>query len=141
MDNKDIANEWFKIAATDLASAEYLQDMHPVPIEIICYHCQQSAEKYLKGYLALQGEEIKKTHDLIQLNNSCQEYDENFKLIEDDCLMLTDYAVNIRYPFPLEINKADMKIALQGAKKIKEFVLSKTEISQEDNEDGGKKES
>ncbi|WP_242833528.1 HEPN domain-containing protein [Desulfosporosinus youngiae] len=24
-------------------------------IEIICYHCQQSAEKYLKGYLVLNG--------------------------------------------------------------------------------------
>ncbi len=31
----------------DLRSAEHLLKMHPVPIEIICYLCQQSAEKYL----------------------------------------------------------------------------------------------
>jgi HEPN domain-containing protein len=72
MDNKDIAKEWFKIAKTDLSSAQFLQSMSPVPIEIICYHCQQSAEKYLKGFLALKGEEIKKTHDLVQLNKICQ---------------------------------------------------------------------
>jgi len=36
----------------DLGTAEYLQNMSPLPLEIICYHCQQSAEKYLKGYLA-----------------------------------------------------------------------------------------
>ena len=47
--------------------------------------------------------------------------------IEDDCLMLTDYAVNIRYPFPMEINDSDMSIALQKADKIKNFVLSKIE--------------
>ena len=127
MDNKDIAGEWFKIAATDLTSAEYLQNMHPAPIEIICYHCQQSAEKHLKGYLALQGEEINRTHDLIRLNKGCQKYDEDFKLIENDCLMLTDYAVNVRYPFPMDINESDMSTALQGAKKIKEFILSRTE--------------
>jgi HEPN domain-containing protein len=29
--------------------------MHPTPVEVICYHCQQSAEKYLKGYIVLHG--------------------------------------------------------------------------------------
>jgi len=53
MDNLKIANEWFTMADMDLSSAKYLQNMHPIPIEIICYHCQQSSEKYLKGYLAL----------------------------------------------------------------------------------------
>lgn len=58
MDNKDVAEEWFKVAETDLASAEYLQGMRPIPIEVICYHCQQSAEKHMKGFLALKGEAI-----------------------------------------------------------------------------------
>jgi len=29
----------------DLKTAEYLKEMKPLPIEIICYHSQQSAEK------------------------------------------------------------------------------------------------
>ncbi|MDR4497169.1 MAG: HEPN domain-containing protein [Candidatus Scalindua sp.] len=48
MDNEDIAKEWFKIAETDLTSAKFLQNMKSIPIEIICYHCQQSVEKYWK---------------------------------------------------------------------------------------------
>ena len=44
MENRDIALEWFKIADADLNSANFLQKMHPIPIEIICYRCQQGAE-------------------------------------------------------------------------------------------------
>lgn len=62
MDNMQIANEWFEFAELDLKTAIYLLDMKPKPNEIICYHCQQSAEKFLKGYLVSEGEEIKKTH-------------------------------------------------------------------------------
>ncbi len=84
MQNKDIAGEWFKIAETDLSSGEFLQSMTPVPFEIICYHRQQSVEKYLKGFLALKGEEMKKTHNLTKLNKICQKYDDDFKTIEKD---------------------------------------------------------
>jgi hypothetical protein len=52
MDNKKFSKEWFLIADADLGSAGFLQNMKPIPIEIICYHCQQSAEKFLKGFLA-----------------------------------------------------------------------------------------
>jgi HEPN domain-containing protein len=130
MDNVDIAKEWFKIAETDLSSAEFLQQMQPVPIEIICYHCQQSAEKYLKGFLALKGEEIKRTHDLVLLNKECRKYDEEFETIEEDCLILTDYGVNVRYPFPMDINESDMKIAIKSAYEIKDYVLAKANINE-----------
>ena len=57
--------EWFEFADMDLASAEYLCGMRPQPLEIICYHCQQSAEKYLKGYLIYKGVmEPPKIHNL-----------------------------------------------------------------------------
>ncbi|TVM01667.1 MAG: DNA-binding protein [Candidatus Brocadia sp. WS118] len=128
MDNTDIAKEWFKIAEADLSSAEFLQNMHPVPIEIICYHCQQSTEKYLKGFLALKGEKIKRAHDLVPLIKECQKYDEDFETIEEDGLMLTDYGVNVRYPFRMDINESDMKIAVKNAHKIKDFVLAKANI-------------
>lgn len=129
MKNTDIVKEWFNIAETDLSSAEFLQTMQPVPIEIICYHCQQSAEKYLKGFLALKGKESKRTHDLILLNKECRKYDEDFITIEDDCLMLTDYGIIVRYPFPMNINESDMKIALKNAHKIKDYVLAKANIN------------
>ena len=58
MDNNKIYNEWFEFA-------KFLMNMHPRPIEIICYHCEQSAEKYLKGYLIKAGNKIERTHDLV----------------------------------------------------------------------------
>ena len=109
----------------DIASAKYLQNMYPTPIEIICYHCQQSAEKFLKGFLALKEHEIVKTHDLVILNKLCAEYEKEFKSVTEECLRLTDYGVNVRYPYPIDINKSDMLIALKDVGIIKDFVLRK----------------
>ena len=125
MDKMVIAQEWFEIANQDLASAKYLLNMQPVPIEIISYHCQQTAEKYLKGFLAYLGQEVRKTHDLVLLNKLCQDADIDFKQIEEDCLLLTDYGVNIRYPYPLELTEKDMQLALKNAENIKSFIAGK----------------
>ena len=47
--------QWMAYAEKDLAVAKHLlQTFHPQPLEIICYHCQQSAEKAIKAvYIAL----------------------------------------------------------------------------------------
>jgi len=128
MDNIQIATEWFDVAEMDIASAKYLQNMHPLPIEIICYHCQQSSEKYLKGFLALNGHEIQKTHDLVLLNKLCFKYNDSFESIEEECLRLTDYGVNIRYPYPMDLNLADMKLAIKDAEKIKNSILERFDL-------------
>ena len=47
----EYVQEWFVVADRDIAAAEYLATMHPQPYEIICYHCQQAVEKYLKAFL------------------------------------------------------------------------------------------
>ena len=43
--------EWLEFAAMDLDSAQFPLGMRPVPVEIICYHCEQAAEKLLKAVL------------------------------------------------------------------------------------------
>lgn len=123
MNNRDVAQEWFKVAEMDLASAEYLRNMLPVPVEIICYHSQQAAEKFLKGYLAFQGEPVRKTHDLLLLNKCCAAFDISFKNIENQCLQLTDFGVNVRYPFSLEVNENDAMEALKHAGQVGDFVV------------------
>ncbi len=40
----EAAQKWLDFAYSDLSAAEYLCQMHPVPIEIICYHCEQAAD-------------------------------------------------------------------------------------------------
>ena len=122
MDNKDIAKEWFEFAKRDLESALFLLKMYPLPLEIICYHCQQSAEKYLKGYIILQGGKPIKTHDLIMLNNMCCKHDMSFVDIEDDCVDLVSYGVQVRYPYEMMIEERDMKEAIESAKRIMAFI-------------------
>ena len=123
MDYNYIA-EWFRFADMDLDTAEYLHGKLPQPLEIICYHCQQSAEKYLKGYLIYKGVfEPPKTHDLTNLNDMCQDFDKNFDEIGRACDTLTRYGVQPRYPREIGVTASDMKKALEYARQIRNFKL------------------
>ena len=113
--------EWLNYAKMDLISAEHLLTLHPLPLEIICYHCQQSAEKYLKGYLVSKGTiEPPKTHDLVLLKIDCMETDMRFDRISRACDVLTRYGVQPRYPNEMEITKSDMHKALEYARQIRD---------------------
>ncbi len=69
---------WLAFADRDLQAATLLAaSQHPL-LEIVCFHCQQSAEKYLKAYLVRNTQEIKKTHDLRELCRACQVLDGEF---------------------------------------------------------------
>ncbi len=122
MKNLDVANEWFKMAEIDFESAKFLLNMKPAPLEIICYHCQQCAEKYLKGFIVFNGGSTSKTHDLVILNKICKTYSDNFKEIENECLELTDYGVQIRYPFHFEVEEHDAFKAIESTQKIIELI-------------------
>jgi len=124
MDNLKQAQEWQRMAYMDINSAEYLLNMHPVPIEIICYHCQQAAEKYLKGYLVLCGMTPPRIHDLDELCKLCSGYSDTFKDIADQCSDLTAYGVQPRYPMELMLEKQDMHQALVSAKAIQDFIIA-----------------
>jgi HEPN domain-containing protein len=123
MDNRLLAQEWQKIAEMDLLSAEHLLTMHPIPIEVICYHCQQSAEKNLKAYLVLHNQNPPKTHDLDELCKLCQKFSDTFKTIADICSDLTTYSVQPRYPMKFILEEQDMRKAMKNAKEIRDFIL------------------
>jgi len=120
----EYALEWFNYAITDLSSAEFLLSMYPLPIEIICYHCQQSAEKFLKGFLIYSGvSEPPKTHNLIILHDMCLEKDKQFIEISRACEALNRYGVQLRYPNEMEILENDMRKAIEYARFIRDFEL------------------
>lgn len=105
--------EWQRLAAMDLSTAEYLKNMSPLPIEIICYHCQQSAEKYLKGYLVFCGMAPPRMHDLDELCKLCLKFSDTFRDIADQCSDLTAYGVQPRYPMELILEEKDIRQAHQ----------------------------
>jgi HEPN domain-containing protein len=47
---KDVM-EWLQLGDDDFDSAKLLNEAVRKHCEIICYHCAQSVEKYLKAYL------------------------------------------------------------------------------------------
>lgn len=134
MNSQNLNNEWFEMAKMDLDAAEYLLNMRPVPIEIICYHCEQSAEKMLKGVLVANNIEPPKTHDLLQLCKQCSEIDEEYEQFSDSCIELTPYGVQVRYPSGMELDEMDMHCALREARKIFEFVTETLISPDEDAE-------
>lgn len=124
MDKDSFIAQWRHLAAMDLKTAEFLLNMHPVPVEIICFNCQQSAEKYLKGYLALNNVEPPKIHDLRILLKMCVKKNPRFESLADECSTLTVYGVQPRYPADLELEEQDMRLALNCAREIRDFVVS-----------------
>jgi len=125
MGKQEILQQWLDKGKEELSSAEYLSTMrHPTPDETICYLCQQSAEKYLKGFIFSHDIEPDKTHDLEDLLKICQEYNAGFSTLHSQAYILTGYAVLPRYPNELEITKEDVKTAISYAKSIQEFVMN-----------------
>ena len=119
----DLVKEWIKFSDMDFTTAQYLYDnMRPAPIEIICYHCQQSAEKALKAFLIHSKIKPEKTHDLESIRINCEEIDNSFNSIIKDCARLNRYGTQPRYPTEIEITDRDTLFALQDSKRINEFV-------------------
>jgi HEPN domain-containing protein len=62
---------------------------------VVCFHCQQGAEKYLKGLLEELGLTIPKTHHLDDLLTRLLPHHSSLRR---GLLFLTNFAVGIRYP-------------------------------------------
>jgi HEPN domain-containing protein len=129
MDNRHAADAWFEQASSDLRAAEFLaSEMQPTPVEIVCYHCEQAAEKYLKGYLVLNGVTPQRTHDLSVLGAACSEFSKSFDDAADKFAALSEYAVHIRYPSQIDISEGDMKQALANARDIEDITISLVDV-------------
>lgn len=135
MNEKGWSSEWLEFAEMDLSAAEYLLSMRPLPVEIICFHCEQAAEKFLKAVLVQLGIEPPRTHDLIQLCKICSDTDERFGQLVDACVELTPYGVQTRYPSNMELDARDVDCALRECRHIQDFVRRELRVNREDRND------
>ena len=123
MDKQTELQQWITIADNDLNAALYLaENMHPVPYEIVCFHCQQAVEKYLKWVLVLHDIDPPKIHDLEELEKLCESISPQFEAIYEKCAVLTEYAIHTRYPDEKHLEKNDMDRALEYTHSIKKFI-------------------
>jgi len=121
MQNPD-ALEWYRYARMDMEAALSLNEhMHPRPLEIICYHAQQCAEKMLKGFLVSHNTVPPKKHDLPLLCDMCVGIDSRFDDLNDICEFLTVFGVQPRYPNELTVLDEDADKAIGYTQKIVDF--------------------
>jgi HEPN domain-containing protein len=131
--NDEKTLKWLRKADNDLKAAEhiFLYFKEELITEIICFHCQQAVEKFLKGFLSSCEINFPKTHDLFYLRLLCTEQERSFADIDVSGLAL--YAVETRYPEEFYTpTKQEAEEALLKAKEIKKFVLNKLKRSETD---------
>ncbi len=122
--------EWREKAEEDFESGQILLKHNGAPASI-AFHAQQGAEKYLKGFIVFHGGTFEKTHHLDKLVTECKKIDTFFKDFIDETAILNDYYIEARYPIDIkeDISTEEAKTALELAGNIKDFILSKVELS------------
>ena len=116
--------EWMRFARDDLEAAQFLMGMSPRKLEVICFHCQQSAEKYLKALLARVDEPIPRTHVLLSLLDTVGTLFPATVSLAPALSRLEPYAVGVRYPFQVEIMSGLEEAALASAAAIATLIES-----------------
>jgi HEPN domain-containing protein len=120
----DYLNNWLVKAEHDLKAAEHELNRveSDVITDIVCFHCQQAVEKYLKAYLITHKVEFGKTHNLEYILELCAKIDKAFSDLELG--KLSFYAVEIRYPDEFYLpTLEETRKSFELAGKIKDFVL------------------
>jgi HEPN domain-containing protein len=127
MDKKELlVNEWITKAEQDLGMAELAISNKPEYQDLICFHCQQSAEKYLKAYLIRVNIDFRKSHSLIYLLDLLATQENVPDNLYEMAEVLEDYGVEVRYPGNgIELNPEDVQEAYQAALRIREFTKAK----------------
>jgi HEPN domain-containing protein len=78
-------------AEEDIEAARSLVAQAKPPRDIVCFHCQQAAEKYLKALLQELGLSIPYTHDLEELLDLLVPHDTTLKPLRRDAAFLTRF--------------------------------------------------
>lgn len=117
-------SDWFTKAEQDLRSAKILFE-HDGDLWVVAFHCQQAAEKYLKGFILASTGLLLEGHNLYRLCKKVCESDTRFNCLLKDCGYLTNYYIETRHPAdePLKISTEEAEECLRIAGAIGKMVL------------------
>ena len=86
--------------------------------DIVCFHCQQCAEKYLKALLVESGIMFPKSHDLDRILNLVTPHYPTLQRFRRGLLFLSSFAVETRYP-GFDASKRQATAALRWAGRVR----------------------
>jgi HEPN domain-containing protein len=89
---EELVKNWFVKAQHDLLAAQKLSSDAEVYGDIAIYHCQQSAEKAIKGFLILHDQTFPRTHDVRLLLQLAIAINPNLQQHQEASELLTPYA-------------------------------------------------
>lgn len=118
---------WLTFAQNDLAVAKHLlETFHPMPLEIICYHSQQAAEKAIKAvYLSLElPGGLPRKHDLTFLLEQMKHRVHVSDTLLDHADELNSYSVVVRYPNEIQIDERKVDLSIRYAEEIMQWAKS-----------------
>lgn len=110
---------WLLKAHTDIRLAEIVQREDASLYGDALFHCQQAAEKSLKGFLTWHGRTFRKTHSIGELGQAVVEIAPNISTSVRPAAVLTEYAWKFRYPGDVpEVAAEEIEAALQLARSL-----------------------
>ena len=118
--------DWFEKAEQDLEMARRaMLPGNPIPA-MACYHAQQCAEKYLKGFLVSRAHSFNFVHDLFYLTQECAKLRPIFLELELAAETLGRYGAGVRYPMEnfVDPDEDEAWEAVRLAEEIATFVKS-----------------
>jgi HEPN domain-containing protein len=117
---------WFDKAHNDLRAAEALAATSPPLFEAAVFHCQQAAEKALKGFLTSNGCTFRRTHSLEEIGEQCLAIDPSLHPVIDQAVPLSEYAWKFRYPGePCDPAPDEVAEALAAARAVFQATVSR----------------
>lgn len=122
----ELVRSWLVKADHDLKTAQIISSAKQPLLDTAIYHCQQAAEKAIKGFLTFYDIRFEKTHDIVALLNlASQKGKDKISHYLDMGSHLTPYASEFRYPGDEAMpEKEEFNDALKYAKEIYEMILS-----------------
>jgi HEPN domain-containing protein len=95
---REEAQRWWAVAIDDVRVAQACLALEPPSPGNSAYHCQQAAEKVMKGLLVAAGIGFRKTHDLDELADKAGPHYPKLAPALDQCRPLSSWCTDYRYP-------------------------------------------
>jgi HEPN domain-containing protein len=115
---KKLTAQWVRKAESDYAVADQLARGAEPHHDEVCFHAQQSAEKYLKALLEELSQPVPRTHILEDLIALLLPYYTSLRSLRRGARFLTRFAVATRYP-GTDASKRQAGAALRWAKRVR----------------------
>lgn len=114
--------EWIEKAEHDLEAARELFNISKT-YDVVCFHCQQAVEKYVKAFLVAHTIRFEKVHDLWVLAQKAMTIEPNVRLFKEKLKTLDAHYITARYPGEeIKYSREEAKEALAFAEEIINFL-------------------